>query len=102
MNKSVQTVQVSVVYAQPDKQWVISLCLPAGARIIDAFEQSGLREQVADLALGLPEFGLFHRRQVPERVLRDGDRIEIYRPLYLDPMAARRLRAEKARGKKPR
>jgi putative ubiquitin-RnfH superfamily antitoxin RatB of RatAB toxin-antitoxin module len=94
-------IQVSIVYAVPERQWVVSVSLPAGSTIEQAFEHSGLRDQVPELAAGLPEFGVFHRRQPPDRVLRDGERVEIYRALQLDPMAARRLRADVARRKKP-
>lgn len=91
--------EVSVVYARADRQWVVKVALQAPATLQDAFERSGLRDLCPEFAGQLPELGIFHRRRDPDTLLRDGDRVEVYRPLLLDPMEARRLRARRAQKK---
>lgn len=89
-------VRATVVYARPDRQWVVEVELDLGATLGEAFERSGLRQACPELAAGLPPMGVFHRRYPPETPIEDGERIEIYRPLQIEPMAARRLRGRKA------
>lgn len=86
-------IAVEVVYALPDRAWRVSLRLPAGSTALEAFEASGLRGRIAELQQGEPELGVFAHPCTPGRVLQDGDRVEIYRPLLIDPKDARRLRA---------
>jgi len=83
---------VEVVYAG---QTHISrtLRLPAGSTAAQAVEASGMAELVPAGACDLQRLGIFARRVPPGQVLRSGDRVEIYRPLLLDPMTARRQRA---------
>jgi putative ubiquitin-RnfH superfamily antitoxin RatB of RatAB toxin-antitoxin module len=86
-------VRVEVVYALPERQWSEVVELPAGARIADAL--AAVADKPGFLALELPSVpvGVWGRvaadRQTP---LADGDRVEIYRPLRVDPMVARRER----------
>lgn len=80
--------KVEVVYALPENAHVVSVRLPEGATVADALAASGL-SGVA--------FGIFGREVAAGHPLRDGDRVEIYRPLELDPKEARRLRAKKRR-----
>jgi hypothetical protein len=104
---STPPLRATVVYARAERQWLVELELTPGATIRDALVRSGLLEQCAELAGAEPAAGIFHRRLPLETPVRDGDRIEIYRPLQLDPMEARRLRAAtrgraaKAAGSKP-
>jgi putative ubiquitin-RnfH superfamily antitoxin RatB of RatAB toxin-antitoxin module len=86
--------RVEVAYALADRQWLLPLELPASANVRDAIEASGLI-QAAGLAEPL-EAGIFGRRCALGTVLRDGDRVEVYRPLDFDPMESRRRRAAKA------
>ncbi|HKU47127.1 MAG TPA: RnfH family protein [Burkholderiales bacterium] len=81
--------KVEVVRARPQGAETVSLELPAGATVRDAVTASGLPH--ADL------FGIFGRRVGPAHRLADGDRVEIYRPLAIDPKEARRRRAKKKR-----
>jgi putative ubiquitin-RnfH superfamily antitoxin RatB of RatAB toxin-antitoxin module len=77
--------KIDVVYALPATAQAVTLSLPAGTTV---------REAVA--AAGLPaggKFGIFGRIVAPETRVADGDRVEIYRPLKLDPKEARRRRA---------
>jgi putative ubiquitin-RnfH superfamily antitoxin RatB of RatAB toxin-antitoxin module len=68
------------------------LVLPAGATILQALEASGIRSEEPVLAPGLPDLGIWGRKAAPGQVLCDGDRVEIYRPLRVDPKVARRER----------
>lgn len=78
--------KVEVVHALPGHQQVVSLELEAGASALDAVRASGLAARYAALAI-------FGRRVAPETKLRDGDRVELLRPLAADPNEARRRRA---------
>lgn len=84
---------IEVVYARPERAWRASLRLAPGSTALQAFEASGLRERVAELASAEPDLGVFAHPVAPDRPLRDGDRVEIYRPLLIDPKDARRKRA---------
>ena len=75
----------------------MTLALPAPATALDAIRASGLFERHPELGLGEPLIGIWGRACAPETVLADGDRVEIYRPLTMDPNEARRLRARNLR-----
>jgi hypothetical protein len=85
-------VKVSVVWATPLIQDVVSVELPEGATIADAVVRSGLsiRHGLAPAALGFAIFGVRAGADAP---LADGDRVELTRALLADPKAARALRA---------
>jgi len=80
----------------PRQVTTMTLTLPAGSTIADALHASGLPVD------GAP-FGIWGRVQASGHVLRDGDRVELYRPLLVDPKEARRQRYKKQgrRGKAP-
>jgi uncharacterized protein len=84
--------RVSVVWATPSLQDVVEIDLPAGATIADALARSGLVAQYGLDAAALG-FAVFARRASAQTALADGDRIEITRPLQVDPKAARLARA---------
>ncbi len=88
-----QTLRATVVYARPERQWVIEIALPEGATLADALRESGLLASCPELAATPPVLGLAHRRLAAHTPLRNGDRVEVYRPLQIDPKEARRLRA---------
>jgi putative ubiquitin-RnfH superfamily antitoxin RatB of RatAB toxin-antitoxin module len=67
------------------------LALPAGATVRDALQGADLLASGAGLAPGWT-CGVWSRRCALDRALRDGDRVELYRPLTVDPKEARRLR----------
>ena len=73
------------------------LQLPLGASVRDALLHSGLCPQTAGVAL---KVGVWGQLRSLDHVLRDRDRVEIYRPLQIDPMEARRLRHRQQRPKK--
>lgn len=66
-----------------------------GASLGDAVRESGLAERFAAGGLEAQETGIWGRRCAPDTVLRAGDRVELYRPLAMDPKEARRLRASR-------
>jgi putative ubiquitin-RnfH superfamily antitoxin RatB of RatAB toxin-antitoxin module len=96
--------RATVVLALPERQWVVEVALAPGATLGEAVQRSGLLAHCPAPAEagGLPPIGLCHRRRDPQTPLRDGDRIEIYRALRIDPMEARRLRAAGPRGARAR
>jgi putative ubiquitin-RnfH superfamily antitoxin RatB of RatAB toxin-antitoxin module len=80
---------VQVCYATPDEQRLVSLLLPAGSTVADA-----VRLAMPDIDPGQHRVGIFSKLKTPETVLREHDRVEIYRPLQADPKDARRKRAK--------
>ena len=93
-------IAVEVAYAEPDSQIIVSLTLPAGTSAGEAVERSGLLDRFPIEWPGA-DIGVFGRPVTPGTALDDGDRVEIYRPLTIDPRSARRLRAARA-GKRSR
>lgn len=89
--------RVEVAAAWPDRQLVIEVELPAGATVMQAIERSGVQQRCPDLEIDPDRIGIFSERCRPDRVVREGDRIEIYRPLKVDPKEARRQAAEAKR-----
>ena len=78
----------------------VELAAPACAW--DAVRASGVLERWPELAIGEPSIGVWGRAASAAQALRDGDRVEIYRPLTMDPNEARRLRAKQLRERKSR
>ncbi len=89
---------VEVVYATLQQQTVIALVLEPGATVADAIDASGLYQRYPSIEPQVTPVGIYAERVHYDTVLRDGDRVEIYRPLEVDPMQARRLRAEAQKG----
>jgi len=89
------TVHAVVVYALPQRQWSAAVALAPGSTVAMAIEAAGLIEAFPELLGRALEAGIFNRVCSPGHVVRDGDRIEIYRPLQIDPKQARRLRARR-------
>jgi putative ubiquitin-RnfH superfamily antitoxin RatB of RatAB toxin-antitoxin module len=69
-----------------------ALMVPADAVLLDALRSSGVLERHPEIDLGSARFGIWGQLRALDAALRDGDRIEVYRPLQVDPMEARRLR----------
>ena len=85
--------RVEVVYALPDGHDVAELDLPAGATAAEAVKASGIAARHP--GIDASQLGIFGRRVAPDTPLADGDRVEIYRALALDPKEARRRRARR-------
>ena len=88
-----ESIQVEVVYAAADCQELRRLTVPAGTTVMQAIITSQIASDLPEEAIAADRLGIFSRRVAPDEVLADGDRVEIYRPLTLDPKEARRRRA---------
>lgn len=91
-------ITVEVAYALAHKQKIVELDVEAGCTVRQAAMQSRLDEEFPDVNLAEDKLGIFGKtvRNPDQEALRDGDRVEIYRPLLIDPKAARANRAAKA------
>ena len=87
--------KVEVVDARPQGARVVSVSLPAGATVRDALAAAGF-----ELDLQAQAVGIFGKRARLDQPLAEGDRVEIYRPLAIDPKEARRRRAAATRTKR--
>lgn len=93
-----KVVQVEVAYATPERQLIKTVTLPKGATVRQAAEYSGIVEDFPEINLATAKFGIFSKA-VPkpdQQEVSEGDRVEIYRPLLIDPKQARANRAKKA------
>lgn len=85
--------RIAVVYCAPQCEDIIEVSVPPGATVAEAIERSGMLQRHSQLAQQALDVGVWGHSCQPERVLEDGDRVEIYRPLTVDPKEARRVRA---------
>ena len=98
-----ETVEVEVVYALPDRQWVVPLGLAPGATIADALREAAAFGGFAELDLDNMPVGVWGVRVLDRsRPLRTGDRVEVYRPRAVDPVTARRRAAASLSSSNPR
>jgi putative ubiquitin-RnfH superfamily antitoxin RatB of RatAB toxin-antitoxin module len=95
-------VHVSVVYCAPGVEDVSEVALPAGSTVADAVAASGVLARHAQLGERPADVGVWGRSCSLEQALEEGDRVEIYRPLTIDPKEARRVRAEVRRRRSAR
>lgn len=94
-----ETIKVEVAYATPEKQQIIALDVAIGTTAVEAVRLSGIEREFPELDAQGAAMGIFGRKlaQPEATVLQAGDRVEIYRPLLIDPKQARLNRAAKAR-----
>ena len=85
--------KISVCYATPDDVFLTTLEVRQGTTIAGAIEASGVLTRFPEIDLARNKVGLFGKLKPKDTIVRDGDRIEIYRPLQADPMESRRRRA---------
>lgn len=93
-------IRIEVAYALPHKQVLLSLVVPAGTTVEGAIQQSGVTSQFAEIDLVTNKVGIFSKLVPLNTVLRDRDRVEIYRPLIADPKEIRRQRASAGKSMK--
>ncbi len=93
-----KSIHVEVAYALPDRQVIIPLEVAPGTTLEQAVALSGITEQFPEIDLGVNKVGIFSKLSKRDTVLREHDRVEIYRPLIADPKKVRKERA--AQGKK--
>ena len=86
---------VEVAYAMPGEQVIISIKVPTKFNVKQAIEKSGIQKKFPSIDLSKNKVGIFGKKTTLDHVLKNRDRIEIYRPLILDPKEMRRKRAAK-------
>ncbi|HKW85237.1 MAG TPA: RnfH family protein [Burkholderiaceae bacterium] len=89
---------ISVAYSP--RAGEVDLCevtLPAGSCVADALRASGLAQRYPALKLDAAALGVWGVRAGADQLLRDRDRVEVYRPLLIEPMQARRRRQQQQR-----
>jgi hypothetical protein len=98
----VGTLKVEVVYALAQRSFGKALLLPEGASIADALQLAAADQEFQGIDLAGAAVGIFGKVVRPDQALKDGDRIEIYRPLLEEPKLARRQRAGRKASKSGR
>jgi putative ubiquitin-RnfH superfamily antitoxin RatB of RatAB toxin-antitoxin module len=93
---SPDTIRVEVVYGTAKKQRLLALEVEPGCTAGEAIERSGIREHFPEIATQPEAIGIFGRKVGLQQQLRQGDRVEIYRPLIADPKEVRRRRARES------
>jgi putative ubiquitin-RnfH superfamily antitoxin RatB of RatAB toxin-antitoxin module len=90
--------QVYVAYAQPAQEFIRPLQVAPGTTVGQAIELSGVLASFPEINLVTQPVGIYGKKKTLDTVLRDRDRIEIYRALVADPKDSRRKRAAKKQG----
>jgi len=90
-------IPVSVVYALPDRQVTVELSVPPGTSVADAVVKSGLTQRFAEIGTRPLACAVYGRAVALTYALRAGDRVEILRPLLVDPKEQRRQAAARGR-----
>lgn len=85
--------QVEVVFALEEKQVLLAVEVPAGATVGDAIDRSRVARQFPDCDFTELQAGVWGKPVDLDYRVREGDRVELYRPLAMDPRDARRLKA---------
>ncbi|VXC78768.1 hypothetical protein PSEUDO8Z_170027 [Pseudomonas sp. 8Z] len=96
-----RSIAIEVVYALADKQRLLRVSVPQGTTMREAVRLSGMQQYFPGADLSQAPLGIFGKA-VPkpeERVLEEGERVEIYRPLIADPKEVRKQRAAKAKAR---
>ncbi|UQB41618.1 RnfH family protein [Thiomicrospira microaerophila] len=88
-------ISIEVAYGLPEQQFLYQLQLPYGVTAKQAVESSPLLNDQPDLVI--EQVGVFSRPVNLNYLVRDGDRIEVYRPLKADPRERRRKQVEEER-----
>jgi len=97
-----QKISVEVAYALPDKQAIVQVEVEPGTTALAAAEQSGIVDRFEELTLEGAKLGIFGKAVPNTHVMSAGERVEIYRPLQIDPKEVRKARAAEARERRAR
>ncbi len=92
-----EKIKIELIYALPDEQNLLRFEVPKGSTIAEGIKLSGILEKYPEIDLEKGKFGIFGKLSKNDTVLREKDRIEIYRPLIADPKEVRRKRAEEGK-----
>jgi putative ubiquitin-RnfH superfamily antitoxin RatB of RatAB toxin-antitoxin module len=87
--------ELEVAYAKPEEQVIVTIKVPQGTTIGQVVQLSGLLARFPEISSSGLKVGIFGAACKPEQAVKQGDRVEIYRPLLHDPKEARRQRALK-------
>ncbi len=93
-----ELMQVTLCYATPTQDYLREVRVAPGATIGQAIDASGMLAELPEIDLAAHPVGIFGKKKLLDTVLREHDRIEIYRPLVADPKDSRRRRALKKTG----
>jgi len=90
-------IQIEVAFAAPDKQSILKVSVVEGVSVFDGAVQSGIDKLYPEIDFDSADMGIFGKtvKKPKDQALREGDRVEIYRPLLIDPKQARLNRAVK-------
>lgn len=88
--------KIGVVYALPSRQSWLSIDVPEGTTVKEAIEKSGILNQFPEIDLTTQKVGIFGKAAALDAVLEEGARIEIYRPITVDPKTVKRRAAPEA------
>ncbi len=86
-------INVEIAYVKPEKQALISISVAENCTVSEAILQSKILAEFPEIELDVAKVGIFSTLCTLEKIVENGDRIEIYRPLQTDPKDARRQRA---------
>ena len=86
-------INIEIAYALPERYYLKSFQVDEGITVQTAIMQSGILSQFPEIDLSTNKIGIFSRPTKLTDILKEGDRIEIYRPLLADPKEIRRKRA---------
>ncbi len=87
-------INIEVAYALPNRQILKQLRVPTGTTVEQAIILSKLTDEFPEIDLSKNKLGIFSKFTQRETIVQPQDRIEIYRPLIIDPKEARRIRAK--------
>ena len=90
-------INIEIVYALPHEQILLKQQVSAGTTVVEAIQASAVLNKYPEINLAINKLGIFGKLIKEDTVLRDKDRIEIYRPLIADPKEVRRKRAEQGK-----
>ncbi len=83
-------IRCEVVYATPERQVLLQLTVPAGTTALGVVSLSKLDVEFPEVDFSSPVLGIFSQKVSSDYVVKEGDRVEIYRPLTADPKEVRR------------
>ena len=87
--RSIYMASIEVVYAKPDKQFIIEIAFVPPMSILDAINKSDILKLCPEIDLNINKTGIFGEILELSTLLKSNDRVEIYRPLEIDPMTKR-------------
>jgi len=90
------TIEVELTYANVQQQYLMPLRVAQGCSVRQLIDQSGIIEQFPEIDLNVNKVGIFAKQVALDTPLRGGERVEIYRPLLIEPKQRRRLLAQAA------